>query len=185
VQSCSQIVITNRTNTQLFTGRMPFRLPSQHRQSTEGKIKCDNYLYGLILAPKMVQGVDLATLNHWHPVCWRNLFLASLPTNFSLCLTGLFFRRVLELRPCQTMSVKGLPWRKLRGLLMRDFRGRMPFLSPNHQSALKERYPCPLLSYDKRSRPAELCNGVCGFRSSMLWVPSHRAVNVMYFAEIA
>lgn len=56
-----------------------------------------------------VQGVDLATLNHLHPVCWLNLFLASLPTNFSLCLTGLFFRRVLELRPCQTMSVKGLP----------------------------------------------------------------------------
>jgi len=69
-----------QTNTQLFTGRMPFRLPSQHRQSTEGKIKCDNYLYGLILAPKMVQGVDLATLNHLHPVCWLNLFLASLPT---------------------------------------------------------------------------------------------------------
>jgi len=36
MQSSSQIVTTNISKPDIFTGRMPFLLPNQQRQSTEG-----------------------------------------------------------------------------------------------------------------------------------------------------
>ena len=38
MQSSSQIITTNKPTSSIFTGRMPFLLPNQQRQNTEGKI---------------------------------------------------------------------------------------------------------------------------------------------------
>jgi len=44
-QSSSQIITTNKPTSSFFTGRMPFLLPNQQCQSTEGKISHSMDLY--------------------------------------------------------------------------------------------------------------------------------------------
>jgi len=47
MQVCTSLQTDNHTSTpppQFFTGRMPFLLPNQQRQSTEGNSTEDNYL---------------------------------------------------------------------------------------------------------------------------------------------
>jgi len=56
-----------QTNIQFFTGRMPFLLPNQQCQSTEGK---NITLYGLILTPSSPGGLptlSLTTNSSWLP----------------------------------------------------------------------------------------------------------------------
>jgi len=58
VQSSSHIITTNKPTPNFFTGRMPFLLPNQQCQSTEGKKDL-----GLVIVENTV-GAVLAHKNH-------------------------------------------------------------------------------------------------------------------------
>ena len=66
MQSCSQIITINKPTSSFFTGRMPFLLPNQQCQSTEGK----NITFLPLLTPSSPGGLpalSLTTNSSWLP----------------------------------------------------------------------------------------------------------------------
>jgi len=113
-----------QTNTQFFTGQMPFLSPNQQCESTEGK----NIIVHGHAHPKLIWGssnLSLTTNSSWLPwgrglPCLSSALLCQYPkveSLYGIILCG---------------SPKGLQRRTYRGLLKQDFlRAICPVLSPN------------------------------------------------------